>query len=368
MPPHILEAIVLRGAARQRERALIRNLQLNNSLAKARVGFDESKREERQTLRNQRLEVGKRVLAAAIGGQKQRTIYTANNSRKIPGTPVRAEGAPATGDAAVDEAYNYTGWTYDLFWEVFNRNSIDDLGMPLDGTVHYSDDYANAFWDGQRMIYGDGDQELFQRFTKAVDVIGHELTHGVTQYEAGLIYWKQAGALNESISDVFGSLVKQYMYNQRADQADWLIGEGLFTPSVKGVALRSMKAPGTAYGYPVPDPVLGTDPQPAHMLKEKDPRGRGYVNTIQDSGGVHINSGIPNHAFYLAAVTIGGYAWDTVGHIWYETLRSDSLKRNAQFRTFAQLTVTIAQELFPPASSSVARAVRDAWIAVGVSV
>src|SRR5262249_49533152 len=152
----------------------------------------------------------------------------------------------------------------------------------------------NAFWDGRQMIYGDGDGQQFLSFTRSVDVIGHEMTHGVTQHEAGLIYWGQTGALNESLSDVFGSMVKQYVNNQTADQADWLIGQGLFTPLVKGVAIRSLKAPGTAYGVPVPDPVLGKDDQPSHMSN--------YNHTLQDNGGVHINSGIPNNAFYRAAV------------------------------------------------------------------
>src|SRR5436853_5452983 len=103
--------------------------------------------------------------------------------------------------------------TNDFYWNVFNRNSIDNAGMRLNGSVHYSKDYDNAYWDGQRMIYGDGDDKQFVRFTIAIDVIGHEMTHGVTQNEAGLIYWGQTGALNESISDVFGSMVKQYSKN-----------------------------------------------------------------------------------------------------------------------------------------------------------
>src|SRR4029079_10299870 len=134
------------------------------------------------------------------------------------------------------------------------------------------------------------------------------LTHGVTQDEAQLVYSNQSGALNESLSDVFGSLIKQFSLNQTADQADWLIGAGLLTKQVKGVALRSMKAPGTAYD----DPVLGKDPQPDHMSR--------FVTTAADRGGVHITSGIPNRAFYLAATAIGGYAWEVAGKIWYTTL------------------------------------------------
>src|SRR5262249_39364946 len=149
----------------------------------------------------------------------------------------------------------------------------------------------------------------FNRFTIDLDIIGHELTHGVTQHEANLDYLGQPGALNESVSDVMGSLIKQRQLNQTADQADWLIGAKLLTANVQGVALRSMKAPGTAFD----DPVLGKDPQPRHM--------KNYLRTHADYGGVHINSGIPNHAFYLVATQIGGFAWEKAGRIWYETLR-----------------------------------------------
>ncbi len=128
-------------------------------------------------------------------------------------------------------------------------------------------------------------------------MVGHELAHGVTESEAGLIYYQQSGALNESLSDVFGSLVKQFHLQQTADKADWLIGAGLLAEGIKGQGLRSMSAPGTAYD----DPLLGKDPQPASM---KD-----YIQTKEDNGGVHLNSGIPNRAFYLAATALGGFAW-----------------------------------------------------------
>src|SRR5919202_6568433 len=132
--------------------------------------------------------------------------------------------------------------------------------MDLIGTVHYDKDHDNASWDGSQMVFGDGDGQYFNRFTLAIDVMGHELTHGVTGNTARLEYHDQPGALNESMSDVFGSLVKQYASSpqQTAAQADWLIGAGLFTARVNGLALRSMKAPGTAYD----DPMLGRDPSP----------------------------------------------------------------------------------------------------------
>jgi Zn-dependent metalloprotease len=234
---------------------------------------------------------------------------------------------------------------------VFDRNSIDDEGLHLDATVHYARRYDNAFWNGRQMVFGDGDGDLFNRFTISLDVIGHELAHGVTGDEAQLVYLGQAGALNESLSDVFGSLVKQYSRKQSAEQADWLIGEGLFTAKVHGVALRSLKAPGTAFD----DPLLGRDPQPAAMA--------GYVKTTSDNGGVHTNSGIPNHAFYLAAVALGGFAWEKPGRIWYDTLRDRRLKQNATFRQFARLTVQNAEHAYGPYERD---AVTAAWAEVGI--
>jgi Zn-dependent metalloprotease len=225
--------------------------------------------------------------------------------------------------------------------------------MGLDSSVHYGREFDNAFWDGRQMVYGDGDGTIFGRFTKCIEIIGHELTHGVTEYEARLDYRDQPGALNESFSDVFGSLVKQKKLGKDAAAADWLIGAGLFAPGVKGVALRSMKAPGTAYD----DPRIGKDPQPAHM---KD-----FVSTHEDNGGVHINSGIPNHAFYLAATAIGGRAWTKAGRVWYLALR-DRLRPDAQFADAARETAALAVELFG-AGGREARAVAAAWDEVGVA-
>src|SRR5262249_34716532 len=256
-------------------------------------------------------------------------------------------------DAPVNEAYDGLGATYDLFQEVFNRNSIDDHGMRLDASVHFDVDYDNAFFDGRQMVFGDGDVVLFTGFTKAIDVIGHELTHGVTQFTAGLEYQDQPGALNESMSDVFGSLVKQHYLGQTADEADWLIGAGLLAPGVKGVALRSMKAPGTAYD----DRRLGKDPQPGHM--------RGYVHTQDDNGGGHINSGIPNRAFYLVAQTPGGQAWEDAGHISYTALRR--LEPLSDFQDAANTMFRVAGELFG-AGSEQQQAVADGWGEVGVTV
>ncbi len=288
---------------------------------------------------------------SAASGDTEREIYDAQNTQALPGKLVRKEGQPSNGDIAADEAWEYLGVTHQFFWNAWQRDSLDNKGMILSGTVHYGQDYQNAFWNGQQMVFGDGDGEIFNRFTIAIDIVGHELGHGVTETEAGLIYFEQAGALNESLSDVFGSLVKQYHLGQTADQADWLIGEGLLAEGINGRGLRSMSAPGTAYD----DPLLGKDPQPAHMDH--------YIKTREDNGGVHLNSGIPNRAFYLAAQALGGYAWEKAGYAWYDTVCDRSLAQNADFATFARLTVQHGGKRF---DSTVADTIEQAWKETGV--
>jgi Zn-dependent metalloprotease len=338
VPPELLRRIAQNGTRPQREAAL------------ATLAADQSLRFARATA--QLLAAGaRRITLAGPAFAPHRTIYDAGHRETLPGKAVRAEGQRAGRDVEVNEAYDGLGATFDFFAQVYDRNSIDDAGMSLDASVHYGVRYDNAFWNGRQMVFGDGDGDIFNRFTASVDVIGHELTHGITADEANLVYLGQAGALNESISDVFGSLVKQYKRGETAAEADWLIGEGVFTRRVKGVALRSMKAPGTAFD----DPVLGKDDQPATMA--------GYVHTTADNGGVHTNSGIPNHAFYLAAIALGGHAWDVAGRIWYETLRDRRLKANATFRQFAALTAANAVQGFGTAEQ---RAVAAAWQGVGI--
>ncbi|MFZ7088116.1 M4 family metallopeptidase [Curtobacterium sp. RRHDQ10] len=289
----------------------------------------------------------------AASSSPQRSIFDAAHGTTLPGTVVRREGTPVSGDPAVDEAYTGLGDTHAFYLDVFGRASIDGAGLPLVASVHYGQDYDNAYWNGSQMVFGDGDGQVFNRFTIAVDVIGHELTHGVTQYTANLTYAGQSGALNESVSDVFGSLVAQYASGQTTDQASWLIGEGLFTAEVQGVALRSMRAPGTAYD----DDVLGKDPQPGTMA--------GYVDTQDDDGGVHTNSGIPNHAFFLAATAIGGKAWEGAGAVWWDTLTSPEVTAAIDFAGFARVTVTAAGSRFGDGSREQS-AVEDAWRTVGV--
>lgn len=339
IPPYILNRIIAHGTAHQRSSAL-------TTLTHVRTL-------RHTTAPPQRPPAASILPQPGQPGLVQRSIHDAQGKMLLPGMPVRLEGQAATGDPAVDEAYDALGASYDFFWKVLGRDSIDNQGFALIGSVHYGQDYENAFWNGAQMVFGDGDGEIFERFTRSLDVIGHELAHGVIESEAGLIYANQSGALNESISDVFGVLIKQHVLGQTAEQADWLIGADLLTPRIKGRGLRSMSHPGTAYD----DPLLGKDPQPDHMRK--------FVITQEDNGGVHINSGIPNRAFYRVAMALGGFAWEKAGRIWYDTLCDKRLSSEASFSAFAQLTVEQARQHF---GAEEVRAVEQGWADVGVKL
>ncbi len=332
VPPYILKALMEHGDAELRSRAL-QTLELSARLS------------------------GQRMLAARFPAMlprergERRTIYDAAHDTQLPGRVVRREGHAATADPAVNEAYDNAGITYDFFEKVFGRRSVDGRDMRLVSSVHYAEYYDNAFWDGAQMVYGDGDGAVFGAFTRALDVIAHELSHGVTQMTCGLAYHGESGALNESVSDVFGSLAKQWHRKQTVDRADWLIGAELIADKRAAKALRSLKAPGTAYDSIV---MGGKDPQPDNY--------RNYYHGRDDDGGVHINSGIPNHAFYLLATTLGGHAWERAGRIWYETVTGDIGVR-CSFARFAATTIGVARSRF---GADVADATRRAWQRVGV--
>lgn len=272
-PPHLLKKLLENSDGRVRDAAL-RTLMTTSRL------------------RGERTVMGLMGSAAAASSHGRRTISDCANGTSLRVATIgRREDGRASTDDSVNRAFEGLGATRDFYKEIFDRDSLNGHGMRILGYVHYGAGYNNAFWDGREMIFGDGDGVLFTDFTKSLDVIAHELTHGVTEFTAGLEYHNQSGALNESISDVFGSLVKQWSAKQTADQADWLIGAEVFTPDFDGDALRSMKEPGKAYD----NPDLGRDPQPDHMSKYKN-----LPDTDDgDNGGVHINSGIPNLLSHL---------------------------------------------------------------------
>lgn len=288
--------------------------------------------------------------------EKYRLVYDmqgVSNNLALPGKLVREEGGPSSGDPAVNEAYEFAGVTYDCYKEVFGRNSLDDKGMQLISSVHFGHRIENAFWNGFQMAYGDGDGQMFLRFTKSLDVVAHELTHGVVQHSSNLVYRDESGALNESFADVMSAIVVQWSRKQDVNEADWLMGDELMGPALRGSA-RAFRVfdEGKAYEN---HPVLGTDRQPKHM-KDK-------YNGTDDNGGVHVNSGIPNHAFYRVAKALGGYSWQAAGQIWYETLLS--LRSTSDFNHCAETCLQVTRKKFGLGSNE-ERAVVEGWQAVGL--
>jgi Zn-dependent metalloprotease len=278
--------------------------------------------------REKRAERVKRMdefVSLAPVGKSARQVYDCQHQWVQRIKLAESEGGPVTGDESVDTMYDYAGKVRDYFKNVLNRDSIDNASMDLILNVHYGEKYMNASWDGDEMTFGDGDGNIFTDFAKSLDVVAHELGHGVTQWESDLIYEGQSGALNEHFSDVIGSVVTQYVEKQTADNADWLIGDEIMGPTLKGEALRSMSAPGSAYD----NDLMGRDPQPSHM--------RDIYTGPDDNGGVHINSGIPNKAFHLAATEIGT---DKAILIWYNALQN--LWSNANFNDAVKLIVRAA--------------------------
>ena len=351
IPPHMLDVMLLRGDKSVRK------------MAESLIKIGESTREDRAA------SMGSGVVPAADGSGTfvshamaqgaagphthtcNREVYDGEEKAALPGVLVRAEGDPPTGDEEVDRAYEGAGAVFDLYSEEFNRNSIDGFGMTMVQTVHHRRKYNNAFWNGVQMAYGDGDGQIFQTFTE-LSVVAHEISHGVVQHSGGLIYQGQSGALNESYADVFGAMTQQRKQGQSVYEADWLVGRGILGPNINGVALRSMKAPGTAYS----DALLGQDPQPYHMDF--------YVNTTSDNGGVHINSGIPNHAFYLYCMYLGGNSWEKPGQIWYKALQQIN-NPHATFGDWAAQTLDASISLYGAGSYEMLM-LRRAWNLVGI--
>jgi Zn-dependent metalloprotease len=287
-------------------------------------------------------------------GTKHRLVYDMKSRKSpLPGKLIRSEGNPPVTDSAVNEAYDYSGVVYDFYKEIFNRNSLDDRGMSLLSSVHVGRKYNNAFFDGTQMAYGDGDGKIFINFTKGLDVVGHELTHGVVAHTSNLDYQDEPGALNEHFADVMGETIQQWHLKLDVTKSDWRMGESIMGPGVSAKCLRTFKAE-KAYEN---DPLLGTDPQPKH-IKDK------YTGS-DDNGGVHINSGIPNHVFYRVAVEIGGNAWDKTGKIWYQTLKN--LNSSSKFQEAASMTHMVAGSMFG-AGSLEQKAVKNGWSAVGITV
>ncbi|MGG5210870.1 M4 family metallopeptidase [Chryseobacterium sp. MIQD13] len=258
-----------------------------------------------------------------VKGDANRYVYDSQNTWELRKKLVRKEGDAPVTDKDVNNVYDISGFMRDYLMNTFGYDSLDNNGMDLIFNVHYRENYNNAFWDGDEMAFGDGDGREFIGFAGSIDVIAHELMHGITQFTANLQYYGQPGALNEHFSDVFGTVIKQRLLNQTPDEADWLIGNDIIGTEFPGEALRSMKAPSTANIY---------DNQPDHMDN--------YYNGNEDNQGVHINSGIPNKAFYLATIHLG---LDVTEKIWFQTLKK--LWAVANFNDMLEKILEVTSEM-----------------------
>lgn len=264
--------------------------------------------------------------------------YNDSNKTRLPGSLMYETSSVfnTTAEKAAVDAHYYAGAVYDFYKNSFNRNSIDGNGMSIKSTVHYGRNYNNAFWNGAQMVYGDGDGTTFTYLSGDLDVVGHEMTHGVTDSACGLIYQNQSGALNESISDVFGCLIEAY----NKGTTNWTVGDEVYTPSKSGDALRSLANP-KLYG------------QPDNMSS--------YVYTTSDNGGVHTNSGIPNKAAYLVAKSIGN---TETAAIYYRAL-TVYFTSTTNFHDARLALVQAAADLYGTGSAEAA-AVNNAFNTVGI--
>jgi Zn-dependent metalloprotease len=282
---------------------------------------------------------------ATLAPKPALAMYDCKHTQSLPGVPVSGPGKSK--DATVKRAFTETGLVAEFYAKVFGRNSIDNAGMTLVSSVHYGSNFNNAQWTGSQMLYGDGDGKLFNDFTRGNDVIGHELTHGVTQHTLQLDYANDAGGLNESLSDCFGSMFRQWQAKQKASAADWLIGKDIMGPTARSrgyTCLRNM-------ANPADNAALAA--QPTHYSQ------------LHPGMDPHYTSGPPNLAFCLASKTVGGYSWDTIGKVWYTVMTTSGQQPSMTMPTFSSRTRQVAGHLFG-AASGVAKAVDGAWKQVGL--
>lgn len=285
---------------------------------------------------------------------KDRRTYTSNHSSTLPGTLLITEGG-SSADTIAQTAHNYTGTTYDYYWSRHGRDSLNNAGMTLISSVHYVDPWSgpnNAFWTGSQMAYGDGDGVNYGPFGNGLDVVAHELTHGVTQFTTGLVYQDEPGALNEALSDIFGAATEAWARGLSANT--WRLGEDVYTPGVPGDAFRYMNNPtqdGDSRDY-YPTRYIGPD----------------------DWGGVHWNSGIANLAFYLlvqggqhprgvTSYSVTGIGLLKAERIFYRVQSALLITSNGNFEAMRNATAQAARDLYGPVEAA---SVHAAWCAVGV--
>ncbi|MCA9658004.1 MAG: M4 family metallopeptidase, partial [Myxococcales bacterium] len=283
---------------------------------------------------------------------KNRRVYSANNGQSLPGSQKMSEGNGANGDPVVQAAYENSGLTYDYYKAKFGRDSFNSGGATLHSTVHYGNDYDNAFWNGQQMVYGDGSGYYFDPLAYSADIVVHELTHAVTSYSADLVYQNESGALNEAFSDIMAASAQAWQAGG-VSSATWKLAEDVWTPDTPGDAMRYMNDPtadGQSYDY-YPTRYQGS----------------------QDNGGVHLNSGIANLAFKLAVtggthpqgktnVSVPAIGVAKAEQIFYRALTS-YLSSYSDFEDARNATAQAAEDLY---GATEAAAIHKAWDAVGV--
>jgi Zn-dependent metalloprotease len=281
------------------------------------------------------------VLAAAPAV----TVYDCKHTMTTPGTPVPNPGGSS--DQTAKRAFGETTKVAEFYKTIFGRNSIDNHGMTMMSSIHYGTNFNNAMWNGSQMIYGDGDGKIFIDFTNGNDVIGHELTHGVTQHSLQLAYQDDAGGLNESNSDCFGSMFRQWQKGQTVDKADWLIGSDIIGPTAKARGLTCLR------DMAHPDAKHCLAPQPTQYSQ---------VTPGMDP---HFSSGPPNLAFYTACMEYGGHSWDPIGKVWYEVLTGSGAMPNMTMKQYANRGRQVAQTKFS-GTPKVFAAVDKGWKRVGL--
>jgi Zn-dependent metalloprotease len=273
------------------------------------------------------------------------TVYDCRHTQTLPGTPVPSP--EISSDPTAKRAFNVTASVAKFFKEVFDWNSIDNHGMTMVSSIHFGSKFNNAMWNGSQMVYGDGDDSIFIDFTRGSDVVGHELAHGVTQFSLRLDYSEEAGGLNESLSDCFGSMFQQWERSQDVEAADWLIGHDILGPVAKArgfTCLRDMADPAAKHCLA---------PQPAQYSQ------------IAPGMDPHLSSGPPNLAFHTACMALGGRSWERIGRVWYQAVTAFGSAPHMRMKSFADRTRQVAHTTYGTAPA-VAAAVDRGWKQVGL--
>lgn len=280
-----------------------------------------------------------------LAAQPDIVVYDCMHTQTLPGRQVA--NPKSSRDQPVKRAFTATTGVAEFYRTIFHRNSLDNAGMTLVSSVHYGRNFNNAMWNGSQMLYGDGDGKIFVDFTRGDDVIGHELTHGVTQHTLQLSYSGDAGGLNESMSDCFGAMFQQWESKQDVNRASWLIGARIMGAAAKARGFRSLRN----MANPADKACLAPQPvQYSQITPGMDP---------------HYSSGPPNLAFCTACKAAGGYSWESVGQVWYDVLTTSGSQPNMTMRDFATRTRQAAHQLFPN-RPAIVNAVDHGWKVIGL--